>query len=234
VPKLKWPRIVRQAIPPISVMIFSIIALLHPTRAWSSTAVTFTVVVVLGMGVCALAGSRVRRAFRGGFAVCCGGYFMLCWLGSPPTDDSRFPAISSFMNTMATTRSLFYLHDMVFPNSSIKLAPDGSPFQGYEGGGIPVVGHGGVFDVPDSEADKSAKPAHASPTGATELWQIVNSALRVDVDTAEDFVLIGQCLWAWILGWLGGIFAQFVARRQSRVIEGQKVGSSAAAAAKPV
>ena len=39
---------------------------------------------------------------------------------------------------------------------------------------------------------------------------------------------------AWILGWLGGLFAQFLALRQVRAIEGQKVSSSAASPLKSV
>ena len=37
-----------------------------------------------------------------------------------------------------------------------------------------------------------------------------------------------------VLGWIGGLFAQFLARRHARTIESQKVPSSAVAASKPV
>jgi hypothetical protein len=55
--------------------------------------------------------------------------------------------------------------------------------------------------------------------------------LKFNKRSAEDFVLIGQCLWAWILGWIGGVFAQFVSRRQLRAIGDQNAGSSSASPA---
>jgi beta-lactamase regulating signal transducer with metallopeptidase domain len=82
-------------------------------------------------------------------------------------------------------------------------------------------------------ADPFADAPAPNATGGTTVSGNPPNIME-DYQTAENFLIIGQCLWAWILGWLGGLFAQFLALRQVRTIERQKVSSSAASPLKSV
>lgn len=216
----RWWLLFRRAIPLIMFIAMGTTALVHPNVTWTSAALSITVAMPLLVSVCAVFGNRQRRAFRGGFAILGGGYFLLLWLGYPTA--GNYGGLSSFVNKMATSKALYLLHDRLFPSSSLRLVPDGMQAAGFGGGfggasggfgsGGGGFGGGGAFQMPaDPFADE---PAPNAMGGTTVSGSPPN--LMEDYQTAENFLIIGQCLWAWILGWLGGLFAQFVARRQAK------------------
>ncbi len=244
-----------QRIIPLAIVgVLGSVALTHPNEGWSSAAVSVTALASLGMTVGALFGSPKRRPFRGGFAVCCGGYFLLFWFAYGSA--SRQAAPNPYFEATATTKSLDFLHDRLFPDSSVKLLTGEYSFgsSGFGGGGFGsgggVFGGGGAFEVAadgerssstsdreDSHSPPSVRLAQAmtgppvqTPANPTPLA----AQLQSDSDTAQYFLAIGQCLWALILGYLGGLFAQFLARRQVASCGPAKSPAPAASEASPV
>ncbi len=203
--------ILRWAIAPIIVAVCGAIALLHPMSEWLSAAVSFTVAASLVATVCAAFGDRRRRALRSGFAICCGGYFLLYWFGYRPD-----AGVNSYLDALVTTKSLNWLHDHLFPDSTVKLAPDPElqlPPSGVLSAPAGELGTP-VLTPPAALPDRIHAPAAylAQVSGVP----IVGGMQPVDdSEVAQNFVQIGQCLWALFFGWLGGWFAHWLAWRQA-------------------
>ncbi len=238
-PIMKFPirvmTLARCAFGPVLVGVLGSIALTHPTDAWRSVAVSVAALASFGMMIGALFGSSVRRPFLGGFALCCGGYFFLYWLTYGTGDNRQFP--NPYLESAATTKALSYLHDALFPESSVKLHlstyPTGLPFSsaGWGGGGF---GGGGAFDVADDTAGNVRPPvelaqAMTMPSPQPPANQAAVAAqMTNDNDAAQSFLGIGQSLWALALGYAGGIFAQFLARRNGKTTDRPNPPASAA------
>lgn len=211
--------LVVQLLPPLIILAIAMLALRSSTAVWASLVATASGVAPLAMTLAAVFGDRVRRPFRGGFAICSGSYYLLWFVASAaPIAIISEPGdpLTSFQS-LATTKVVDYLHDKVFfCTSTVHLLPDPIDTSQRPPGG-------GAFDTkPESSekppsADSKAAPA-AKPTAPAVATPSMNSfqapSTPDDSDRAENFELIGQCLWAWLLGWSGGQFAQWMARRR--------------------
>lgn len=194
-------------------------ALRNVDQLWVSLVTTGTSLLVLASVVATVFGETKQRAFRGGFAVFCGGYFLLyCLSLSPPA----FEQTNSIVPRLITTKALYFVHDQLYRDSSLRLYPDGT-MSGVGGVGFGAAPGGFQYSGGD------AQPIGGS--AASPALQPFIIPPQIDSVRAGNFLIIGQCLWAWILGWIGGVFAQFVSRRQLRTGDAQNAASSAASPA---
>ena len=163
-------------------------------------AVTVTILTLLGSVSLALGRCGDRRAFWMGFAVCGVGYLAMV----------TTPFAPELVVKLATTQSIAFLRDTFHPPSDFQAT------SGFGGGG-------GAFQIisqtpPNSAAwgDQSAPVPLLTSQQHSLLGQnsMVVSPISDDYQaTAENFLLIGQCVWAWLLAALGGTLSRFAARR---------------------
>jgi hypothetical protein len=163
-------------------------AMRYSTAAWTTGVVTVTILLLLGSIMLAFSSRSDRRPFWIGFAVC--GVAYLIVVGS-----TGFVA-PEFVLRLATTKSVEFLRDKLHPPSD---------FVEYLPGGPPGSPRQRVFYSP-------ALPLLPS--------QVIKNTYSYQSDTDErygaiawNFLLIGDCLWALLLGMFGGMLAQFAARR---------------------
>jgi hypothetical protein len=163
-------------------------AMRYSTAAWTTGVVTVTVFLLLASIALAFSSPIDRRPFWIGFAVC--GVAYLFVVGS-----TGFVA-PEFVLRLATTKSVEFLRDKLHPPSDfVEYLPGGPP-------GRPPTR---VFYSP-------ALPLLPS--------QVIKNTYSYQSDTDErygaiawNFLLIGHCLWALLLGTLGGMLARFAASR---------------------
>jgi hypothetical protein len=209
----------RMAVPAVASALGAV-ALCHPTDTWRTAAVTCAALASLGSTIGALFGCTKSRPFRGGFAICCGGYFFLYWFAYG-TGDRQFP--NPYLESAATTKVLSFLHDSLFPQSTVKLRLGPIPNAAFPSG-VNFLGGGfggGAFDVAEAAAGDSIPGLQLAQAAIAPVVQPpANQAplaaqMAADNAAAQCFLAIGQCLWALILGYAGGLFAQFLARRSA-------------------
>jgi hypothetical protein len=155
----------------------------------------------LGAAISTLFGDPRRRAFRGGFAICCGGYFLFCAFADGGNEDGI--GVHSFFQSSVMAKSLRWVWDSGIPTQDI---PIHIPIQGTDQSGPGMLGVPmGATSSENTDSDAGfADHAAARSTNA-----------ELQVLRWPNYLQTGYCLWALALGWMGGGLAQFLARRRS-------------------
>jgi hypothetical protein len=235
-PRENLRRLARTLLPLVAFVVLSAIALIHPTAAWTSIALSAGAIVPLGMIVAACYGAAACRPFRAGFAIAAGNYFVFFTL---------FPS-NSWQENFPTSKTIGFSYKKLFPSSQVDpVTGYYGGFGGFGGGGF---GGGGAFFVAD-DADSSKDSGDADPnvnpfgvranssfnsnSNATSSSANTAAALALqnqqdEIAAAHNFWIIGHSVWALIFGWVGGGWAWFLAKRQKGNGEGEGVGRGAA------
>jgi hypothetical protein len=156
-------------------------------------------VALIAAPLCATFGSRQRRPFHCGFAVCCGGWLVLYFLATSTIQADWF-----FETTLLSNSSLVYLANHLLPTQDIAPTPPGT-----------------FANQPESAKDQnstilSGSPVEQSISIRSEAEpQINNSPLLNEPWDAPQFFVAGHYTAALFAGWLGGVFAQFLVWRRS-------------------
>ncbi|HEV2972709.1 MAG TPA: hypothetical protein VGY55_22265 [Pirellulales bacterium] len=169
-------------------------AMCQASEAWVGVIVSVTFVAILAAVIRAIFLTAGRRAFSIGFAICTASYFLLYFyipLFYPAIPGAHELGEDRLIDMIPTTKLLNLLYGMTHSDANLSPAAWPETIESPVGGGR----SGGAFQVGSNA--------------------VVRPTVQ-DVEVARSFLLIGQCIWAWVVGWLGGWFAQLLAWRQAR------------------
>ncbi|HEY2882243.1 MAG TPA: hypothetical protein VGJ15_07405 [Pirellulales bacterium] len=194
--------------------------LMARTRWWADGIVSLTVLLFLAAALLAIAGSGQTRVFRGSFAA-----IGLCYLLLVTCQE-----FATLRATLVTSRSLAVVAKaMQIPQQS------NSAGSALYYGSNPAIGNSGTITL-TAPATISAPSGYY---GGTSL-----SASQITIGTPSDytdgiidnailhpndsnplavFILIGQCVWSWIIALLGAWFCAVMYGRHQRQVLNQSV-----------
>ncbi len=190
---------------PVAISVGGLVALFQPNEVWVSVAISVTTVAPLLSLLLAIYGDSKQRPFFGGFAICCGSYLLLFFT---ETNSDSTPTL---MDCLITTKAIKSSYFKIFPNSTLApvtmSSPGGGQFQIHDGSSGTKVGK------PDADPFGSDPPS--TTTVVLGGGQTATPDPIDEQQSFANFTYIGQSLWAWILGWMGGSLAQFFTWRQA-------------------
>jgi hypothetical protein len=155
-------------------------ALRDATGAWLTGVFTITLLALLASIVATFFDSHVRRSIWGGFAICCGSYFLLV----------AWSEESAATKTLATTKLNGLLLQVLHPQSFLTATVE----PGANDSSSTATADGAMIDRTD---EKGSGAGSANLLGAVEAPEI-----------SDNFRHIAQCLWALLFGVVGAVSAQ--------------------------
>ncbi len=179
------------------------------TRLWAEAIVSFSVVLYAAVAILAFRRVGESRAFRTAFAVVGGTYLLLV-----------------LCNTFSPIRDLLITNRALVRLGGILNVPTDEPMNfgggggGFGGGGL--GGGGGGFQVADPGSNSSGITGSSGFAGfdasnAVDYnWSSNYFAYGLPIANpqipAGAFLVIGHCIWSWLLALAAGCFAAFVCR----------------------
>jgi hypothetical protein len=178
------------------------------TRLWAEAIVSFSIVLYTAVAISAFRSGGQSRAFRICFAAVGGGYLLLV-----------------LCNTFTPIR------DLLVTNRALVLAGTAMHVPTDEFVGVTPLGWGGGgggFQVADPGSGNSANEdlaliTNTAPFNAYEYgWNNNYFAYGVPIANpqipAGAFLIIGHCVWSWLIALAAGCFAAFVCRPRAAAV----------------
>jgi hypothetical protein len=181
----------------VAAMALALAAMRFANIAWASAVVTITILALLASMAVAAGRRGERRSFWIGFALCGSGYLAVITTSLDP----------ELVLKLATTQSIAFLRDKFHPGSDFQSAPviGGGAFQVL----VQPPANSGALDEPDAPLPllKSQERSYFDPGSAALPFQYSEDYKAM----VENFLLIGHCIWALIIAFVGGTLARFAA-----------------------
>jgi hypothetical protein len=184
----------------IFVLAFGLAALVRPTEFLAGLFFSFALCILLAAVLCAIARQGDARFFWIGLAVSAIAY--LWCVKAPDIDSNGEPFLFDMTDSLATSRCLNWFWSKTQPERGA---------MGREPGMMSVRSDGTAATVPNEDG-KAADPFGAATSHVGGLALVHGSGQSVRDYSYDGFLRAGHCLWAIIIGWIGGYFTQWVYR----------------------
>ena len=178
------------------------------TRLWAEAIVSFSILLFIAVAILAFRGAGQARAFHIAFAAVGGGYVLLvlCNTFTPIRDllvTNRVlfiagNALQASQSSSANTYTGTSFITTIMPNGTQTVTPStASPYSGA----VALSGNT-TFTLGNVSFDWNETFGFGQPLPSTQT-------------PAVAFLVIGHCVWSWLLALAAGCFAAFVARPRS-------------------
>jgi hypothetical protein len=183
------------------------------TRLWAEAIVTFSIVLYAAVAILAFRSGGQARAFRITFAAVGGGYLLLVLCNT----------FSPIRNLLVTNRALVLagqsLQVSIQPTQTAAIAPPIYIAPSANGGVLSLAATTGVGTLTANGLTLNGIPSFNEWDAAFGFGTPTPSPHI----PAGAFLVIGHCVWSWLLALAAGCFAAFVCRPRSA---GTPVGQS--------